>query len=1427
LPVLVAAPTGSGKTLAAFLSAIDDLVREGTCGPLPDETRVLYVSPLKALSSDIAKNLEAPLGGISRELAAGGWPTPAIRTHVRTGDTSARDRARANRTPPHIQVTTPESLYVLLTSEGGRRQLANVRTVIVDEIHAVLRDKRGPHLAMSLERLDALVFAHHGRFPQRIGLSATQKPILEVARFLTGQKPGPACRIIDTGHQRALDLSLWVPSSPLEAVMSNDTWEEVYDHLAELVGQHRTTLVFCNTRRLAERATRFLAERLGAEAVTSHHGSLSRELRQEAEGRLKRGELRALVATASLELGIDVGEVDLVCQLASPGSIATFLQRVGRSGHFLGGTPKGRLFPTSRDDLVECAALLDATRRGELDVLRPVEAPLDILAQQIVASLAAEELGEDELFTRVRAAHPYRNLARHDFDEVVRMLSDGFTTTRGRRAAHVHHDTVGHRLRGRRGARLLAMTNGGAIPENFDYDVVLAPSDQRIGSLHEDFAIESSAGDVFQLGNQSYRILAVGPGTVRVSDARGAPPTIPFWLGEAPARSDEMSASVSRLREWVDEHGEEPNAATRLSERLGVPVEATRQLLDYLLGTKNALGIMPTQRHIVAERFFDETGGMHVVIHAPFGSRFMRAFGLALRKRFCRSFNVELQAAATEDALVLSLGPMHSFPLETVFDFLRTSSVHEVLVQALLDAPLFGTRFRWNASRALAVARFRSGKKVPPRFQRMDSDDLLALCFPDQAACLENIPGDRRIPDHPLVKQTLDDALHEAMDEDALLRVLGAIESGEISCHARDLVEPSPLSHEVIGARPYAFLDDAPLEERRTAAVTMRRFLLPEQAAELGRLDPEAIAGVVREARPDPRDADELHDALNVHGFLTEAEGLAIEAEGCAGAFEQLMRAGRAARVSVRAAERTASLWVARERLAEVLHLHPAASLEAQFQAPPLDARDRRDDAALPWLDLWRGRLALSGPITASELARDALVTEAVAEQGLVALEAEGSILRGAFRPGMGEEFCDRRLLARIHRLTLGRLRQEIEPVSATTFLAFLARHQFATADTKKRGVEGTFAVVSRLRGLALAASAWEESVLSARVAHYDPFELDQLCLSGRVVWQSLPRATAGPVKSTPVYLLPREDAITWVPECEGAQTDLGSDARRFAEQLRLRRASFFAELTRASGLLPAQGEAALRELVARGLANTDSFAGLRTLLLPAEKRADLSRGRRGSRQHRGAFGLHAAGRVSWLGADDTTHDGARASSDPKNEEYERLRQICLVLLERWGVVFRRLLDRETRVPPWRDLIRVFYRMEARGEIRGGRFVAGFSGEQFALPDAVSALRSQRRAAPTSEPVIVSGVDPLNLLGLLTPDARLAATSKNRLLWVDGVAVATRDNGELRLLNEVPGWSAARAFAALSVGTDGTSSRALNRPVGPGSPGQQESPRPS
>ncbi len=1416
---LICSPTGSGKTLAAFLACIDRLVRKALAGDLQDRTEVLYVSPLKALGNDIQKNLETPLSEILQLAGERGLLMPEIRTAVRTGDTLMQERRAMLRRPPHILVTTPESFHILLTAERSRALLKDVETVIVDEIHAVADDKRGAHLALSLERLEALragsmVSTHdaaedgratQARAPVRIGLSATQKPIELVAEFLIGSgRPKPA--IVQIGQRRELDLAVEVPKSPLGPVASNEMWDEIYDRIGELVAQHRSTLVFVNTRRLAERVAHNLVERLGEDAVAAHHGSLARKLRLVAEKKLKAGELKVVVATASLELGIDVGTVDLVCQIGSPRAIAVGLQRVGRAGHWRGAVPKGRFFVTTRDELVECAALVRAIRQGELDKLEVPPAPLDVLAQQIVAACAAEEWGENELLALTRRAYPYRDLPREDFEAVVAMLSEGIAARRGRYGAYLHRDRVNGRLKARRGARLAAITSGGAIPDNALYTVVAEPEGTVVGTVDEDFAVESMKGDIMLLGNTSWQIRRVeSSGRMLVEDAHGAPPTIPFWRGEAPARTPELSAQVAELRETVSKLAvaADVGSATQtratpavawLKSDCGLDDAGAEQMVEYIVLGRASLGAVPTQTTVIAERFFDEGGGMQLVLHAPFGGRINKAWGLALRKRFCRSFNFELQAAATDDGLNISLTEQHSFPLADVFHFLQAETLQEVLEQAALQSPLFGTRWRWDASRALALLRFSGGKKVPPQIQRMRSDDLLAAVFPDAAACQDNIEGDIALPNHPLVREVMKDILNEALDLEGLKCVLRDIAAGRIRSVAVDTVAPSAFAHEILNANPYAYLDDAPLEERRARAVEMRRMLPESVLEEVGRLDPAAIAEVTEDAWPEVRDADELHDALLTLVALPENGELRSPARAGAPVptqsvptrsawpdwqahFEQLATANRAARVDANGK----GYWVAAERKRSFCAIFPAARFEAEL--PDVEpVAPSRDDALLAMITGW---MMHSGPTTANELGKTLGLPGAEIDKALLRLEAAGTILRGSFRGAVaGEahetEWCERRLLARIHRLTLGTLRKQIEPVTAVEFMRWLLRWQHVAPGTQLRGERGVLEALRQLQGFEVPANAWEPQVLARRVAEYDPHVLDQLCLTGAVGWGRLSphpatledstdsRRRVVPTSVAPITFFVREEADWMLPQrpVHGAGDadhlrGLSHGARGVFDFLRQRGASFFADIVRGTEKLKAEVETALWELVAGGLVTADGFDNLRALIDPKR--------RSGHGSGRATRPRHSTGRWSLLYAGDGMgSDRSRAVA-----------ATCRMLLARYGVVFRDLLAREAIVPAWRELLIVFRRLEDRGEVRGGRFVSGFLGEQFALPMAVESLRAQRRSEPSGERLTLSAADPLNLVGILVPGERVPAISGKTVTLRDGVLLG-EESGDAR-----------------------------------------------
>ena len=1623
---LIAAPTGSGKTLAAFYAAIDMLLQRGLEGELTDGVQILYVSPLKALSNDIQKNLEQPLNGIAEQLHLQGYAPVNIRIAVRTGDTPPSERARMAKKPPHILVTTPESFYLLLTSASGRAMLSSVRSLVVDEIHALLGDKRGSHLALSIERLQHLINAQcgerardqGGRTLQRIGLSATQKPLDLVANYLVGNTMGSAtesaaesaaesatecsaesvgesaaekarwpkadCAIVDSGFRRELDIRIEVPKSPLSALMSNDVWDELYGRLVELIESHETTLVFVNTRRLSERLALALAERLGDDVVCSHHGSMSKDHRHNAEQRLKAGSLKVLVATASMELGIDVGSVDLVVQFSSPKSIATFLQRVGRSGHSINGTPKGILFPLTRDDLIEASALVHSIRRGQLDAIVMPEKPLDILAQQIVAEVSAqvhdrgplevpvnpavadapatkeifqplatalaamrtgaakklslpakpaspevrkaalaaaraglrgaevepiavcvddqvEEVAAqsepeetktfapvseesvavpiadqnaeafepmtpldswcvDELYALVIKAFPYRDLTKEEFEETLRMVADGYTSRRGRRGAHLHFDAINRRLRPRRGANLIALTNGGAIPDMFDYQVVLDPEDTVVGSLNEDFALDSMAGDVFTLGTHAWQILRVDGLKVRVRDAQGMNPTVPFWFGEGPGRTVELSQSVSNFRQRIGDLilDDSVDAAMQWCvNAVGLPPSAASQVVEYLQAGMTALGAMPTRDTIIMERFFDEVGDMHVVIHSPFGSRINRGWGLALRKRFCKSFNFELQAAANEDSIVISLGSVHSFPLDEVFRYLQTTTVRDVLIQALLDSPMFEVRWRWNATRSLAIQRNRSGKRVPPQFQRMDAEDLIAHVFPDQIACAENLTGRRDVPSHPLVDQTIHDCLTEAMDIDALIELVGKIEREELTLIAKDLREPSPFAQEIINARPYAFLDDAPAEERRTNAIRNRSWADPAEARDYSLLDVSAIARVREEAWPLVNNAEELHDALQTLGYITAAE---FADNGFEKWRERLVLEGRLHQL----VQHPQELLFATEDFPKFRALFPECC--AQFDTPSfLEGVCFEPEEALR--DLVRSRLEGLGPVTAQRLADEVSLPCVKIDAALLALEVEGFVFQGKFTPraeqaGDGPvEWCERRLLQRIHRYTIDSHRKAIKPVSLQVYTQFLFDEHglqpvrdddempHSSAEASLDGQTQLQRSLAMLDGISAPAASWEADLYPSRVSDYDPNWLDVLCISGRVTWgryvqpsasqRALHKGSSGPVKTTPIAIMSRANLDIWQAMAraqlkeadEGPRkTRVGQDApsgktfsntaQRIEADLLTNGASFFDQIQSRSGLLKAQLEEGLAELVGAGRLNSDSFTGLRALLTPAAKKQGAHRRRRRSPM----FGVEEAGRWSLLEtfaprpadtAETEAMTTARTETEAENTrrspatpaiirqpratrpnnsrsgwdvlDDDQLERLISIYLNRWGVLFRSIIERELLAPPWRVLLRALRRMELRGTVRGGRFIAGVGGEQFAFQEAVDGLRSMAKEIAAAKPRYhsLAASDPLNLLNLILPRRKLAKLLNNRVLFEDGIPIAVVESGEVKFLREV------------------------------------------
>jgi ATP-dependent Lhr-like helicase len=1408
---------------------------------------------------------------------------PHIRTAVRTGDTLPKERAAMLRNPPHILVTTPESLYILLTAGKSREHLRRVRTVIVDEIHAVADDKRGAHLALSLERLDALVTGENrlspGQFltglaqpPQRIGLSATQNPIELVANFLTGVHENPEARkpatIIQVGQRRELDIAIEVPSDELSSVTNTGMWTEIFDKLAAHAQNHRSTLVFVNTRRLVEKIAFELATRIGPENVAAHHGSLSRVLRLDAEQRLKNGQIKILIATASLELGIDIGDIDLVCQISTTRAVAVAMQRIGRAGHWRGAIPKGRFFATTRDDLMEQAALVRKMRAGELDQLQIPPQPADVLMQQIVAACGAEPWEEDALYNTLRRAYPYRTLTRKQFDDLLTLLTEGIESSRGRYGSYLLRDGVQHHLHPRRGARSIAISNGGAIPDVALYNVILQPEGVQIATLDEHFAVDSSPGDVILLGTSSWRIQRIEAiGRVLVEDAHGAPPTLPFWEGEAPQRTAVLSDGVGELREQISTRT--PNvtpgyispaqpevaaASAWLMETCGVCASGAHQLIAYIVTGRAVLGAVPSKTTIIAERFFDDGGGMQLILHAPFGGRINKAFGLALRKRFCRGFNFELQAAATDNGINISLAEQHSFPLSDVFHFLTEHTARELLEQASIASPIFKNRWRWAAGRSLQLLRMSKGKRIAPQIQRIRSEDLMASVFPQAAACFETIVGDIQIPDHPLVNEVMQDVLQEAMDLEGLIELLCGVKDGTIRCLAIDTPTPSVFAHELLNANPYAYLDEAGLEERRARATSLGRTLPDEP----GKIDPAAIAAIRKEIWPDLRDENELHDLL--HSLI--ALPLPIidreEARHWPVFYERLTQKGRAQTLDLNGIP----CWVATERLPHIASLWPptvhhstlvilreaedlllANTSEKSGQAPNTVTKEQSLQKCV------QGWLQIIGPTTAAAFAGMLNLDPAAIFQAFLAMEMQGLLMRGAFEypattePSAGGnpdheiEWCERRILQRIHRRTVATLRKQIEPVTPAVYMRWLLQWQHLAPQTQLSGEEGVFEALRQLEGFEAPAIEWERTLLPARVASYDPRWLDALCLSGAVGWGRIsphpawsladdvarPRRVI-PTNAAPITFYIRETA-DWLPhalaqqcvEEEKLAAALSPHALLLRTFLQQRGACFANDLQRMASLTRQQTQHALWELATAGLAAADGFDQLRACMDPRRRSTTTDTpNKRPTRSSAGRWSLlnEPATNPSDLsptvvsgtnpGAPDLDSETwVRVPTIPGGSNQERaaiasqtailrakqtdaaLESFARQLLARYGVLFRDLLTRESNAPRWRDLLNILRRLEARGEIRGGRFLSGFAGEQYALPEAVESLRAAR-TRECSAIIPVSAADPMNLAGIVIPGDRVPSVPGKQILYRNGTlySESTPDNlsaGEITL----------------------------------------------
>lgn len=1398
---LLSAPTGSGKTLAAFLWCIDHLVQLGVKGRLTDEVHILYISPLKALSNDIQRNLVEPLGGIREMARQMGVELPELRSAVRTGDTLASERASMRRRPPHILITTPESLFILLISERFRPALQTIRYVIVDEIHALAENKRGVHLSLSLERLTHLA----KEVPVRIGLSATIHPIQEVAHFLVGSegrdgslKPR-SCRLVEVRGLREMDLQVIAPIPQLGAVATNAVWDATYTSLADLIRAHRSTLIFCNSRRLTERIARRLSERLGEDQVAAHHGSLSRRQRLKAEARLKAGEIKAVVATGSLELGIDVGTIDLVCQIESPKSIAAVIQRIGRSGHYLTATPKGRLFALTQDDLLECAAIIRAIREGRLDRIQTPRNCLDVLAQQVIAAAASEEWSSDRLYRLCRQSFCYQDLAQDDFQAVLQMLSERLPTEPRGVYPKLHWDRLRDRIRARRGARLAAITSGGTIPDTTNYDVYLEPEGLKIGEVEEDFAQESMVGDIFTLGNASWRIKKVERGRMVVGDARGLPPSIPFWHGEVPSRTFDLSLEVCRLRsDLANRLGDETMARGWLAEIGGLEEGVAEAAVAYIARQQSAMGVIPTNKVLLAERFFDSLGGTQVVLHAPFGMRVNRAWGLALSKRLCRRFNFEIQSAATDDAVLLSFGPRHSFPLETIFHLLSPETVEEILVQALLTSPLFEARFRQAAVRSLLILRYAQGRRIPAYLQRLRATDLLAACFPEQQACFENREPDIPLPNYPLVQETVRECLRDSLDLDRLKAILEELRNGSISAGAKEVPLPSPFAHKILAAWDYAFIDDAPREERRSRTVQTHRGILGEifiRESFDSFLDKEVVEQVVAEVgrtehRHHLRNADELVEFLKDGGPLGAVEVAKRVAGDPLPMLENLRREGRV--VQARLREETPPVWMATETIPLCqaayldLRLLDSVSLPEALAAETWEPEAARQE-------LVRRHLRHAGPTTAEAISRHLSLSLPEVQRVLAGLEAEGFLFQGSFVPGLSTpQWCERTLLERIHRLTLVRLRKEIEPVPKERWVEFLLKWQHLTPTSRRHGLEGLQVVIEKLQGLELPAEVWEQEVLARRVADYRPELLDQLCLSGEVVWGRLGWSIPGQqgrqsMDPGPLALFHR-DALAGLRSdisVEGVATvleGLSPEARTIYEILDTKGASFTTALVSATGFSPEKTITALWKLIRSGLATNDSFTPVRFAL--SREGRQLKEEDRPSRRT-----LRRRVRLKTL--------QGRWSLLPSGDTEERLEAWTQQLLDRYGVLFRELLTLETGAPAWRELREILHRLEYAGQVRRGLFVAGVSGEQYALPEAVELLRATRNQGLSETWIVVSAADPCAPWGVVLPGPKVARLPGNLIILRAGQPILALEGNRILLFADLGCEELTQALAAL------------------------------
>jgi len=1344
---LMAAPTGSGKTLAAFLWCLDRVASE----PMPvdaERCRVLYVSPLKALAHDVDRNLRSPLVGIRRQMESLGLQPPDIAVAIRTGDTPADARRSMERHPPDILITTPESLYLLLTSQA-RRMLASVRWLIVDEIHSVAATKRGSHLALSLERLCALTKVE----PQRIGLSATQRPLEEVARFLGGTNRDVA--IVDAGRLKTMEVSVEVPVDDMARLsaqddggaIQNSIWPAIYPRLLELVQQHRSTIVFVNSRRLAERLAARLNELAGEDLVRAHHGSIAREQRLLIEDQLKAGQLRGLVATSTLELGIDMGAVDLVLQVEAPPSVAAGIQRVGRAGHSVGEVSRGVIVPKFRGDLLETAAVVEGMLEGRIESTIVPRRPLDVLAQQIVAMCAMDEWKVDELGALVRRAYPYADLGPRSLETVLDMLSgrypsDEFAELRPR----IVWDRVAGTIRGRAGAQRLAVTNPGTIPDRGLYSVNLLDDGRRVGELDEEMVYESRVGETFVLGASTWRIAEITNSQVLVTPAPGEPGKIAFWKADAPSRPAELGLALGKMVREL--RALSPDAAARrLHERAGFDDRAVKNLLAYLDDQAAATGTVPDDRTVVIERFRDEVGDWRVCVHTPLGGRVHAPLALALEARLQAKLGVDARALWTDDGVALHLPDVESPPQvdDLLFD---PEEVSELVTSQLPGSALFAARFRENAARSLLLPRRRPGQRTPLWQQRMRSAGLLQVAG--------------NYPDFPILAETWREVMSDHFDMEALTAFLTRVRSREVRVVAVDTERASPFASSLLFAYVAEFMyeGDAPLAERRAQALTLDRDLLAEllgseDLREL--LDPEAIAEVELELQgllPErfPRDADEAHDLLTRLGDLsdTEASSRGVMSEW----LQSLERERRVAVLRIAGESR----WIAAEDAGKYR--------EAVGASLPIGLPDAfLDPGSRPLESLIRRYARTHVPFVAGDVARRWGISESAAGAALGALVARGEVIAGEFRRSAhGREHCHPEVLRMLRRRSLAALRREVESVSPEVMARFLP--EWHGIGSRASGMDRLLEVVFQLQGLSLPASVIERDVIATRVSNYNPRLLDEFISMGEVVW-----AGRGPLGSNDgrVALYLRGDAPRLIPDA-AADRPVEEVHERIRAHLGSRGASFFRDIYNACG----GGDEevvldALWDLVWTGEVTNDTFSPLR-LIGPSSRRPARRPRLPRLTQPR------AAGRWSLIAS--LVGSGANAT--------ERLHSEAGVLLQRHGVLTRDAVVGEGWAGGFASLYPVLRAMEESGRIRRGYFVEGLGGSQFALAGAVDRLRSMRDAP--ARIVALAATDPANAYGAIlswpASDGRMARAAGAYCVLDSGRLVLYLEKGGRSLLTQ-------------------------------------------